>query len=266
MDNEILSGIKPLEWKNVGPSIIHCSEVLIMKQKHNGQNFIHLQNLLSRFVKKVIDHMKKGEEDMFALKNKISRDLLGLDKTTENKMKLFKQQNDIEIKKLTNVIDEKLEEIDRKVYEINDKLSRVEDTTVVLDYVNKHIKQAQDDIQNNVDKLECTTQYSINRIERDELSVEGLFGPGFGAVEKKYKTMKDFVMDNLEAERGSHSALLKGLRSELDKSKQLTNQIMQYNEGALKKRLTKLTQLADQTTQNVNSLFSDTTAKDEQLL
>jgi len=117
-----------------------------------------------------------------------------------------------------------------------------------------------------VDKLECTTQYSINRIERDELSVEGLFGPGFGAVEKKYKTMKDFVMDNLEAERGSHSALLKGLRSELDKSKQLTNQIMQYNEGALKKRLTKLTQLADQTTQNVNSLFSDTTAKDEQLL
>jgi hypothetical protein len=90
MDNEILSGIKPLEWKNVGPSIIHCSEVLIMKQKHNGQNFIHLQNLLSRFVKKVIDHMKKGEEDMFALKNKISRDLLGLDKTTENKMKLFK--------------------------------------------------------------------------------------------------------------------------------------------------------------------------------
>ena len=33
--------------------------------------------------------MKKGEEDMFALKNKVSRDLIGLDKTTENKMKLF---------------------------------------------------------------------------------------------------------------------------------------------------------------------------------
>ena len=80
--------------------------------------------------------MKKGEEDMFALKNKVSRDLIGLDKTTENKMKLFQQKNDIEIKKLQQSIDEKIEEVDKKVFLVNDKLTRVEDTTVVLDYVN----------------------------------------------------------------------------------------------------------------------------------
>ena len=73
------------------------------------------------------------------------------------------------------------------------------------------------------------------------------FGP-HGGVDRKHVTMKDFIMNNLEAERVNHTDKIKNLRSELDKQKQLTMQIMQYNEGALKKRLTKLTQLADQTT------------------
>ena len=73
------------------------------------------------------------------------------------------------------------------------------------------------------------------------------FGP-HGGEQRKHVTMKDFIMNNLEAERVNHTEKIKNLRSELDKQKQLTMQIMQYNEGALKKRLTKLTQLADQTT------------------
>ena len=36
MDNEMLMSINPNEWKNVGPSLMHCSEVLLLKQKHNG--------------------------------------------------------------------------------------------------------------------------------------------------------------------------------------------------------------------------------------
>ena len=71
------------------------------------------------------------------------------------------------------------------------------------------ISETEDVLKTNIDENKEEVDKKILRIEEEELSVPSLFGPH--DPERKFKTMKDFMMDNLEVARAKHTELLTGL-------------------------------------------------------
>lgn len=52
-----------------------------------GKNFIHLQELLDRFVKKTMYFMKSNETEIATMKNKVTQDLLKQERAVDTKQK-----------------------------------------------------------------------------------------------------------------------------------------------------------------------------------
>ena len=100
MDNELVDGIDPRSWLNVGPSIIHFSDVMLQKQAHGSENLLHIRDLLTNFVDFVITFIKKYEVDTVDLKERIRKDIAQMDNTFEQKMKWQNQKTEIEIEKI----------------------------------------------------------------------------------------------------------------------------------------------------------------------
>lgn len=66
-----------------------------------------------------------------------------------------------------------------------------------------------EELQGNINEL----TRKVYRIEDEELTQQNLFGPK--TEEKKFPTMKEFIMNNLEAGRVTHEKLLQDLRKDM---------------------------------------------------
>ena len=66
-----------------------------------------------------------------------------------------------------------------------------------------------EELQGNINEL----TRKVYRIEDEELTQQNLFGPK--TDEKKFPTMKEFIMNNLEAGRVTHEKLLQDLRKDM---------------------------------------------------
>mgnify|MGYP001093662699 CR=1 FL=1 len=61
-------------------------------------------------------------------------------------------------------------------------------------------------------KLECQTQFDIQRIEQEELSAEGLFG-----ADQPFATMKDFILDHMEGCRKKQVLQIEKLEKDMER-------------------------------------------------
>ena len=65
LDTASLKGIHPDEWTNVGPSVVHFSEVMLEKSNDHGKNLQHLQKIIDRFVNYMIRYIKNLDNETF---------------------------------------------------------------------------------------------------------------------------------------------------------------------------------------------------------
>jgi hypothetical protein len=66
---DCLGAIKPEEWTNVGPSVIHGFNILLQQQTTSCQNICSLKSLMDTFVKKTLDFIKNQEAELMGMKN-----------------------------------------------------------------------------------------------------------------------------------------------------------------------------------------------------
>jgi hypothetical protein len=88
VDTDMLKGIHPDEWTNVGPSVVHFSSVILDMQNDNGKNLKHIQATLDRFVNYVVRYIKHTEGETYEQKNKTTREIVAIDKAVENRLKM----------------------------------------------------------------------------------------------------------------------------------------------------------------------------------
>ena len=97
--------------------------------------------------------MKNAETESFQLKNKITRDLQTQDRGTEQKLKVANGKLDALSMKLIDMIEEKIMEVNTTLHNIDDKLSRVEDTKEVLEKVDDRIQDSSNMLTSMVGNL-----------------------------------------------------------------------------------------------------------------
>ena len=83
----------------------------------------------------IIGFVRKTEKDNSNYRNRITREMGEEKKFTEGKLKVFKQQTDLEILKLREVVGAKMQEINNKLEQVDDKLEKCEDTDIVIKQV-----------------------------------------------------------------------------------------------------------------------------------
>ena len=139
ISNELLQGIEPDTWQNVGPSIVHFSEVILQQTVNNGDNFKHLTGFLKELVDYLIKHVRAYELETFDTKNRVKSEMTVLDKSIENKLKQFQTKAEAEGVRMRETVDEKVGSMSAKIFEMDEKMQRVEDTSVVMERVNDTI-------------------------------------------------------------------------------------------------------------------------------
>ena len=75
LETEMLKTVNPQTWKNVGPSVCHAVAIMVAQQTTTGKNFLHLRDLLNKFVKKTMNFIKSNDSEINQMKNKVTRDL-----------------------------------------------------------------------------------------------------------------------------------------------------------------------------------------------
>ena len=82
-----------------------------------------------------MNFIKNAEMDRIQLQNKVIRDLSNQDKNNQNALKSFKMKCDEDIQKQQDVLNDNTRKVDIAIWNIEEKLEKVEDTDTVLEKV-----------------------------------------------------------------------------------------------------------------------------------
>ena len=142
-----------------------------------AENFAGIKKLLDRFVKNVIHFMRRTDTEMQQLEYKVRLDLQAQAKDTDTKIKGSENKLRGENQKMQNVMDNNETEVNNVLDQIRKKLDKVDDTKDVMDQVDAVVHNTAEKIQKKIQELSVDTNFKINRIETEELTLDGLFGP-----------------------------------------------------------------------------------------
>ena len=92
-----------------------------------------MKSLLDRFAKKTMNFIKNNDSEIMAIKNTVTRSLTAQDRKNEAELKAFKVNVDKGILEIKDEIDDAWKQTSVKMEEVDDKLSRVDDTKDVMD-------------------------------------------------------------------------------------------------------------------------------------
>ena len=90
MDNDTLTEVRPLEWTNVGPSIVHCTEILKEKTNSTRLNFRHLRDVCEKFFNLMIQNIKESDAATISYRNRNTKEMGEHNKLNDMKMKTHK--------------------------------------------------------------------------------------------------------------------------------------------------------------------------------
>jgi hypothetical protein len=90
MDNETLDEIRPNEWVNVGPSIVHCTEIFKEKAISTRLNFCHLRKACDKFFTLTMNRIIEADQQTIAYRNRMTKELAEHNKLADMKLKTHK--------------------------------------------------------------------------------------------------------------------------------------------------------------------------------
>ena len=139
--------------------------------------------------------MQTSEQELNQMKNKVTRDLATVERNTDDKIKQIRKNAEENAEAFETKIDAQIEMFKDKIKAVEEKLAKVEETSVVMEFINQLVASTKKELEEKTTEQGAELKTRIDQIHDVHLEHEGLFGP----EHETHKTFKDYIFQELES-------------------------------------------------------------------